>query len=140
MIRILLQMVILCGTCLVHFACNESSEQSTENPEITESEVDSYDNGIYCAQIEYYYANTGTSATYTLNVEIRNGRLVKVLWPNGGWLDESHFYPPGISDGQARFDTDRGAEYQVEIKGPEGSCIVDESIYIEEAELQNQEE
>src|ERR1044072_2494242 len=43
-----------------------------------------YQDGTYCAEVEYYYSKTGTNSTYTLNVDIENGELVKIYWPNGG--------------------------------------------------------
>jgi len=84
--------------------------------------VDGYSDGIYCAEVEYYYSKTGTRSTYTLEVEIKNNELTVIYWPNGGWLDSSHFYPPDISSGYAEFESDRGGEYTVEIIGEEGEC------------------
>ena len=60
--------------------------------------------------------------TYTLEVEIEDHELTIIHWPNGGWLDDSHFYPPDISDGFAEFESDKGVEYSVEIIGEEGDC------------------
>ena len=46
-------------------------------------------------------------------MDVKNGELVKIYWPNGGWLDEDHFDPPNISGGEASFVDDRDKEYQV---------------------------
>ncbi len=81
-----------------------------------------YKDGIYCAEVKYYYPKTGTRSTYVLKVKIKNNKLMVIYWPNGGWLDDSHFYPPDISDGYAEFVSDRGAIYTVKIVGEGGDC------------------
>lgn len=87
-----------------------------------ETLVDGYEDGEYCATINYYNSSTGNSSTYTLEVEVENGELVKVNWPNGGWLDSSHFNPPEIeSDGSCSFSTFDGKDYEVQIEG-NGGC------------------
>jgi len=80
-----------------------------------------YSDGTYCAEIDYYNSRTGTHSTYTLPVEIGDDKLVKIYWTNVGWLDESHFYAPDISDGTASFIDDREIEFEVEILN-EGDC------------------
>lgn len=74
-----------------------------------------YEDGTYSAEIEYYNPETGTSSTYTLDVEIEDNELTVIHWPNGGWLDDSHFSPPDISSGYAEFRNDEGYEYEVKI-------------------------
>ena len=74
-----------------------------------------YEDGTYSAEIEYYNPETGTSSTYTLDVEIEDNELTVIHWPNGGWLDDSHFTPPDISSGYAEFTSDRGVDYEVTI-------------------------
>ena len=76
----------------------------------------------YCAEIKYYNPNTGTSSTYTLEVEVENNELTEIYWPNGGWLDDSHFASTDISSGEASFSSDAGYEYDVRIIGKEGDC------------------
>lgn len=81
-----------------------------------------YPDGLYCATVNYYNPNTGTSSTYTLEVEVENEELTTIYWPNGGWLDATHFDPPDISDGDAEFTSDRGYDYEVEIIGEAENC------------------
>lgn len=81
-----------------------------------------YNDGEYCAEIEYYNPNTGTNSTYTLVVEIENNELTVIHWPNGGWLDRTHFTPPDISEGNATFISDTGAEYNVTILSSDINC------------------
>ncbi|MBD8349283.1 hypothetical protein [Dysgonomonas sp. HGC4] len=74
-----------------------------------------YSDGEYNAEINYYNPKTSSKSTYTLKVEIENDKLVKIYWTNGGWLDDSHFTPPNISSGEARFISDRGYRYNAKI-------------------------
>lgn len=74
-----------------------------------------YSDGDYNAEIEYYNPKTSKSSIYTLKVEIEDDKLVKIYWSNGGWLDNSHFTPPNISSGVARFTSDRGYRYNTKI-------------------------
>lgn len=72
--------------------------------------------GVYCSKVEYYNPRTNKRSTYNLEVEVENNTLVKINWPNGGWLDESHFDPAYINaDGKASFTSDAGCEYKVDI-------------------------
>jgi hypothetical protein len=102
------------------------------------SEVEGYEDGTYCADIEYYYSKSGTNSSYTLEIEVEDNELVKIYWPNGGWLDESHFSPPDISDGEATFESDKGVEYTVKIVGKGGcnysSSATDEDEFVDENE------
>ena len=94
-----------------------SSEDDTYYVESEESAAAAgeYSDGTYRAEIDYYNSETGTSSTYTLDIEVENGELTTIHWPNDGWLDESHFSPPDISDGTASFESDSGYEYEVRI-------------------------
>ncbi|VDH05182.1 hypothetical protein [Bergeyella zoohelcum] len=90
---------------LLLFSCSGKSKD----------EADQYGcfDGTYLAEVEYYTPNTGTSSTYTLDVE--DNELVKMYWDNGGWLDDTHFTPVDISDGEAFFTSDKGYEYTVRL-------------------------
>ena len=99
-----------------------------------------YSDGTYCAEIEYYYSKTGTRSTYTLEVEIEDNQLTVIHWPNGGWLDDSHFYPPDISDGYAEFESDKGVEYTVEITWDEGDCYLSNNAPSESSFVDDEED
>tara|TARA_R110002050_G_scaffold204522_4_gene340195 strand:+ start:123406 stop:123987 length:582 start_codon:yes stop_codon:yes gene_type:complete len=110
---------------------------SSYSPSYEESEF-GYSDGIYCADIEYYYPKTGTNSSYTLEVEIEGNELIIIHWPNGGWLDNSHFNPPDISDGYAEFESDQGVEYSVRIIGEEGDCYLSNSAPSENSFLDDE--
>ena len=109
--------------------CGGSSDESYTYEDGVALE-DGYADGTYCASVDYYNSNTGTSSTYTLEVEIEGNEITTIHWPNGGWLDDSHFSPTDISSGSASFTSDQGYDYNVSIIGEGGSCSTD--TYIEE--------
>jgi len=74
-----------------------------------------YVDGDYYAEVKYHNPKTGTRSTYTLKVRIKEDKLVTLYFPNGGWLDDSHFTPPNISTGTTSFTTDRDYRYDVTI-------------------------
>lgn len=108
--------LILAILLFVFVSCGKSNQNnSDEGGEIIDNIDEGFADGEYCAEIEYYNPNTGTSSTYTLPVEVEYGKLVKINWTNGGWLDDSHFIEPDISDGDAEFTSDAGYQYKVKL-------------------------
>ncbi len=104
------------------FSCTDSSFSDTNNESETKFDTEEYGDGTWCADVEYYNSNTGTRNTYTLDVEVENGELAQINWPNGGWLDESHFSPVDISDGECSFTSDKGYEYSITLTSKGGGC------------------
>ncbi len=88
----------------------------------TDYEEDKNYNGTYCAEVEYYNPNTGTRSTYELDVEVEDDYLVQINWPNGGWLDETHFSSEDISSGECSFTSDKGYQYTVTLGEKGGDC------------------
>ena len=75
-----------------------------------------FKDGTYDAEVEYHNPNTGTHSSYDLPVDIEDNMVVKIHWPAGGWLDDSHFDPAELDgDGNAEFISDRGYTYEVHI-------------------------
>ena len=96
----------------------DGDEDTYSSSSTTKSE---YSDGTWCASVDYYNPNTGSSNTYSLDVEIEDGELVQINWSNGGWLDESHFSREDISSGECSFTSDKGYEYNVTLES-EGGC------------------
>lgn len=112
----------LASLCFIIAGCSSSTNDNSSSK--TSDDDFQYDNGKYCAEVTYYNPNTNTRRTYILNVEVNEKELTKIYWPNGGWLDESHFNPPSVStQGTCSFSSDRGNGYEVSITGPECSHI-----------------
>ena len=82
-----------------------------------------YDDGIHCAEVNYYNPNTGTKSTYTLNVVVENNHVVKIKFNNGGYLDGNNMTPEELSrSGSCTVISDKGYEYQVTILDSEVPC------------------
>ena len=109
---------------------NESSNSySSEESGGFEDEIAEgvYEDGTWCARVTYYNPNTGTSGTYTLNVEVQDNELIKIYWGNGGWLDEDHFYAQELDeDGYCSFTSDKGNSYTVTVTDEGGCSSTDE--------------
>lgn len=69
--------------------------------------------GEFCANVKYFNPNTGTESDYTLLVEVEEDLLKEIKWPDGGWLDDTHFDPIDISTGIATFTTFDGKQYVI---------------------------
>jgi hypothetical protein len=127
--------------CVGLSSCSDASAESDTSAETEDSAPASgYADGTYCAEVTYYYSPTGTNSTYTLLVDVQDNHLVKIHWPNGGWLDETHYNGPDIEDGDASFTSDVGANYNVRIQGEEGSCSLDSNAIGESAVVQEHED
>ena len=102
---------------------NSSVYYDTDDEEYDEEYDDEYEegdskieDGTHTADVEYYNPNTGYSNSYTLEVEVVDGYVVTIYFPNGGWLDDSHMDPPELDeDGNCTVYTDRGYEYEIHI-------------------------
>ncbi len=107
------QVKLLTIACVLFISCHSKNADADD-------EDNSYKDGTYCASVTYDNPSTGTNHTYNLNVEVRNNKLIKILWPNGGWLDDSHFTPPHLSvNSSCSFRSDKGYTYTVKITGAE---------------------
>lgn len=88
----------------------------------TYTETRSNFDGTYCATVKYSNPNTGTVNYYELTVDITEGYLTKLYFPNGGWLDNSHFSEPAVNtSGFTSFVSDKGYSYDVLVQS-EGAC------------------
>jgi hypothetical protein len=86
-------------------------------------EWNGYDDGLYCAEVNYYNPNTGTRSTYTLNVVVEDNHVVKIKFNNGGFLDGSHMTPEALSkSGTCTLITDKNYEYTVTLLDSDLQC------------------
>lgn len=103
---------------------NSSSESSSSSSESISSSSESssssslkYEDGTYCADVQYYNPNTGTQSDYQLEVEVESGSVTEIDFPQG-WLDDSHFSTGGeLEDGETEIESDEGYTYTVTITG-----------------------
>lgn len=127
-------MLILLASCKnsSNYETNSEDENSTEyvNEENTNdesedenlSETKKYDDGSYNAIVDYYNPKTGYSATYDLDVDVEDGEVVRINFPNGGWLDEdihpseSQLSPVELNeDGEATMEDENGRTFEIKI-------------------------
>ena len=102
---------------------SKSSSFSSNDNEESEKK---YPDDTYCAEVEYHNPNTGTSSSYTLTVEVESNEIVKINFPNGGWMDSDHFSGAELEeDGTANFKSDKGYDYNVTIIGNSRNCFTD---------------
>jgi predicted RNA-binding Zn-ribbon protein involved in translation (DUF1610 family) len=124
--------VLLFGLAICLWGCGGSSSYSDSNNDEFENE-DGYEDDTYCADVEYYNPNTGTRSTYQLNVDVEDNELVKIHWPNGGWLDDDHFYPEELDGDECSIISDKGYHYEIVITGPKCSWT-DEGRFLSDVE------
>jgi hypothetical protein len=75
------------------------------------------DDGIYKANVSYYNPETAYSTRYTLDVEVEDCYVIKIKFPQGGWLDKDHITPDELdSDKTVRIKGERGRIYDIEIE------------------------
>lgn len=114
-----LKLILLLIILITISSCKKNYDSGDGEEYATEVESD-YPDGTYCADIDYYNPDTGTSSTYSLNVEVENNEVTVIQWPNGGWLDSSHFNSEELdSGGYCSFTTFDGKQYNVQITGSE---------------------
>ncbi len=81
-----------------------------------------FEEGKYCAKVDYYNPKTGTSNSYKLNVDVRDNKVVKIYFGNGGYLDSDHMTPKTLDEnGKCKIYSDKNYEYSIEITGSECS-------------------
>ena len=75
-----------------------------------------YEDGTYAATVVYYNSKTDYHATYTLEVEVVDGKVVQINFPSGGWLDDDHIIPEYLDeDGSCTISSYDGKYYEIQI-------------------------
>lgn len=124
---------IIIKTCLLIAFLISCNEEKPVEEKKSENKI-GYQNGTYCADVTYYNPNNGTEHTYTLNVDVESNKLIRILWNNGGWSDNSHFAPQILdNEGKCSFFSDKGYRYEIKIKG--SRCGTTDIIPEEEEEV-----
>jgi hypothetical protein len=111
----------LLGIFLFSISCSNTHQYADDELDYISSKNSdcSLKDDIYEAEIEYHNPETGYSKNYTLEVEIEDCYVVKINWPNGGWLDESHITPDKIDDtGNVLIEGENGKTYDIHVDYP----------------------
>ena len=106
--------------CILLSCGNSSKSQHYNSVEVEEEYYDNEGNGIedgtYSADVDYYNPDTGYSATYTLDVEVQDGCVTTIYFPNDGYLDDSHIDATELDDnGNCVIYDDEGREFSIHI-------------------------
>jgi hypothetical protein len=108
---------------------NNSEDTEVHSTTTDEDGTEAYPDGTYSADIDYYNPDTGVRSTYTLNVEVENHEVTVIHWPNGGWLDSSHFNPEELdSNGSCSIVSFDGKHYDIQITGDETNYTDDSKV------------
>lgn len=129
-----LKLILLLIILITISSCKKNYDSGDGEEYATEVESD-YPDGTYCADIDYYNPDTGTRSTYTLNVEVESNEVTVIQWPNGGWLDSSHFNSEELdSDGSCSITAFDGKQYDIQITGSECDSTDDATVISDEEE------
>jgi major membrane immunogen (membrane-anchored lipoprotein) len=101
-----------------------SYDEESEPLEETDRIKNTFPDGTYCAEVEYYNANTGTESEYFLTVEVENNEIIQINFPGGGQMDSNHFDNADLDeDGSSSLTSDKGYEYEIQIIGAAAACF-----------------
>ena len=106
--------------CILLSCGNSNKSQQYNSVEDEEEYYDNEGNGIedgtYSADVDYYNPDTGYSATYTLDVEVQDGCVTTIYFPDDGSLDGSHIDATELDDdGNCVIYDDEGREFSIHI-------------------------
>ena len=119
-LRLLNKTSISLLVCILLSCGNSNKSQQYNSAEDEEEYYDNENNGIedgtYSADVDYYNPDTGYSATYTLDVEVQDGCVTTIYFPNDGYLDDSHIDATELDDdGNCVIYDDEGREFSIHI-------------------------
>ena len=132
----LITTIVIIVVSLLLFKKDGPNASNLDEFPIVGQTAEGFEDGTYCAEVDYYNPNTTTRSEYTLEVEVENNEVVKIYFGNGGWLDTDHFSPELIDeDGTCTITSDRNYEYSIQLIEKDGNCIQDEIPEEEEPEI-----
>jgi hypothetical protein len=105
---------------MIMYSCNSKNHESEYEDYNENVEFDAVDraveDGTHSATVEYYNPNTGYSNTYTLDVEVEDGEVNQIDFPNDGYLDEDHIDAEELDeDGNATIEDENGRTFEISI-------------------------
>jgi hypothetical protein len=99
-----------------HTTIAKSTNDEDDEDDDNDNQAKTIADGSYTAIVDYSNPNTGYSATYTLSVEVSDGQVIQINFPNDGYLDEDHITPADIDEeGNASVEGEEGKTYDVHI-------------------------
>lgn len=94
-----------------------SQEDNYKNYSRLEFKKNNYfEDGIYRASVNYYNPKTKYTSKYFLNIRVQNGKVTKIIFPKGGYLDKEHINKTQIdNNGVALVIDDRNRKFKIKI-------------------------
>lgn len=114
-ISLLVCFLLSCGNSgkSQHYNSVEDEEECYEDED---NENNGIEDGTHSADVDYYNPDTGYSASYTLDVEVQDGCVTTIYFPNDGYLDDSHIDATELDDdGNCTIYDDEGREFSIHI-------------------------
>lgn len=94
---------------------SEDDEDDDEYSDNDSEDSENIEDGTHTATVDYYNPKTGYSKTYTLDVDVEDGQVSEIDFPNGGYLDDSRISSDNIEDGNCTVEDDEGRTYDVQL-------------------------
>jgi hypothetical protein len=95
---------------------DNSDDEDDNNEENNIKSSNRIEDGSYTATVNYFNPGTNYSATYTLSIEVSDGQVVQINFPNDGYLDDDHISAADIDEnGDASVEGEDGKTYEVHI-------------------------
>lgn len=93
--------------------CTGPSDRS--DPSGNDDSTEACEDGLHTADVSYFNPDTGHRSSYSVEVEIEDGRVTVIHFSNGGYLDRSRLTSEPLEEGEATVVDDRGREYQLQV-------------------------
>jgi hypothetical protein len=94
---------------------NEGESSYSENNNSEDEDEEGIEDGTHSAAVDYYNPKTGYSQSYNLDVEVEDGEVNQINFPNGGYLDNSHINSGELQDGNTTLEDENGRSYEITI-------------------------
>ncbi|MBB4636602.1 hypothetical protein [Longimicrobium terrae] len=93
----------------------DADEERSGGEEYERDEEPAYSDGTHLAAVQYFNPETGYSASYDLDVEVEDGAVVQIDFPDGGWEDD--FSDGEIDDDGSAFVEDAdGRQFSIQVE------------------------
>lgn len=94
---------------------DKSSLTDNEKDKVGQTTCD-FENGIHAATADYFNPKTGHIAKYELEVRVKDCKVIRIDFPNGGWLDEGHIPQAPINKTkEAVLIDDKGRQWKIHL-------------------------
>lgn len=94
----------------------EDEDESGTEEDNEEDDDEGIEDGTHSASVDYYNPKTGYRNTYSLAVEVEDGQVTEIDFPNGGYIDGSRMSGGEVDeDGSSSVEDDEGRTFDIQI-------------------------